>query len=277
MLTAPEFSSLIVSRPRPAARILLLRLRGLALAATLYVSGLAALIFTPFLLLDVMHPTGAGIIIVDPPIHLDFRQPRGDNRRAGNIRRGARNGRKDGRPATGSKPVSRRPVPRPADAPVPPPESEIAATAVTAAGQGGPGDQSGDPEGTGTGPEGVLDSDCPDCPGTGPEGPGDPDGPYEQWAPGRTPPALIPGTRALPKYPDPARRAGLDGTVILLVVVEADGTVGEIDVIKNPDQRWGFDLAAIDAVKRWRYQPALMSGRPVAAYIQVMVEFTLSR
>src|SRR5206468_3664562 len=175
MLTAPEFSSLIVSRPRPAARILLLlRLRGLALAATLYVSGLAALILAPFLLLDVMHPTGAGIIIVDPPIQIGFRQPGGDNRRAGNIRRGARNGRKDGRPATSSKPVSRRAVPRPADAPVPPPESEIEATAVPADGQGGPGDQSGDPEGTGTGPEGALDSDSPDCPGRGPEGPGDP-------------------------------------------------------------------------------------------------------
>src|SRR2546426_566921 len=82
MLTAPEFSSLIVSRPRPAARILLLRLRGLALAATLYVSGLAALILSPFLLLDVMHPTGAGIIIVDPLIQIGFRQPGGDNRRA---------------------------------------------------------------------------------------------------------------------------------------------------------------------------------------------------
>src|SRR5437867_11665876 len=101
MLTAPEFSSLIVSRPRPAARVLLLRLRGLALAATLYVSGLAALIFAPFLLLDVMHPTGAGIIIVDPPIHFGFRQPGGDNRRAGDIRRGARNGRKDGCPEIG--------------------------------------------------------------------------------------------------------------------------------------------------------------------------------
>src|SRR3989442_13199815 len=151
MLTAPEFSSVIVSRPRPAARILLLlRLRGLALAATLYVSGLAALIFAPFLLLDVMHPTGAGIIIVDPPIHFGFRQPGGDNRRAGDIRRGVRNGPKDGRPATGSKPVSRPPVPRPDDAPVPPTESELAVTAVTVDGQRGPGVQSGHRHGTGT-------------------------------------------------------------------------------------------------------------------------------
>ena len=65
--------------------------------------------------------------------------------------------------------------------------------------------------------------------------------------------------------------------MILLIVVEKDGTVGSIEVVRSPDQRWGFDLAAIDAVKQWRYQPALLQGRPVAAYITVMVEYSLSR
>src|SRR3989442_14159748 len=147
MLTAPEFSSLIVSRPRPAARILLLRLRGLALAAVLYVSGLAALILAPFLLLDVMHPTGAGIIIVDPPIQIGFRQPGGDNRRAGNIRRGARNRRNDGRPATGSEPVSRRAAPRPAAGPGAPPRPGGAGPPVPGGGHGGAGRPAGGPHG----------------------------------------------------------------------------------------------------------------------------------
>ena len=96
-------------------------------------------------------------------------------------------------------------------------------------------------------------------------------------APGLIPPRIIPSSRALPQYPGVARRAGLQGTVILLVVVEADGSVGRIEVMRSPEQRWGFDLAAIDAVKEWRYRPALMNDRPVAAYIQVMVEFSLSR
>ena len=124
---------------------------------------------------------------------------------------------------------------------------------------------------------GLPGGPCPGCPEGRPGGPGDPDAPYEQGTPGLIPPALIPGSRALPKYPDLARKAGLQGTVILLAVIETDGRVGEIEVVKNPDQRWGFDLAAIDAVKQWRYQPALMNGAPVAAYIQVMVEFTLAR
>jgi protein TonB len=95
--------------------------------------------------------------------------------------------------------------------------------------------------------------------------------------PGLVPPRIIPSSRALPQYPAAARRAGLLGTVILMIVVDADGSVGQIEVLRSPDQRWGFDLSAIDAVKQWRYEPALMNGKAVAAYITVMVEFTLSR
>ncbi len=71
--------------------------------------------------------------------------------------------------------------------------------------------------------------------------------------------------------------ARMEGEVILLIVIGADGAVGQIEVLRSPDQRFGFDLSAIEAVKRWRYRPALMGGRPVSVYAQVMVEFTLSR
>jgi len=90
-------------------------------------------------------------------------------------------------------------------------------------------------------------------------------------------PVLIESTRAVPKYPEIARRARVEGTVILLITIGPDGTVGQVEVLRAPDQIWGFDLAALEAVKRWRYRPALMSGRPVSVYAQVMVEFTLSR
>ena len=114
---------------------------------------------------------------------------------------------------------------------------------------------------------------------TGTETPGNDEmnGPFGPSTPGLVPPRIIPSSRALPQYPPAARRAGLLGTVILMVVIEEDGQVGEIQVLRSPDQRWGFDLSAIDAVKQWRYEPALMNGRAVAAYITVMVEFTLSR
>jgi periplasmic protein TonB len=278
MPSAPEFSSLVVSRPRSGDRVIM-RLRGLAFAASLYASGLAALVLTPLLLLDVVDPPRAGINLEAPPIRFHFQQPRGggDDRRAGAIRKGVRDGRRHATPPTTPKPAAARAALRPVDAPVPPPETEMPETAAPAHGDGASDGPLGDPRGKGTRSDGVLDSDCIDCPGTGPAGPEDSDGPYEQWATGLIPPSLIPGTRALPGYPDLARRAGLQGTVILLIVVEADGTVGEIEVVKSPDQRWGFDLASINAVKRWRYRPARMNDRPVAAYIQVMVEFSLAR
>ncbi len=250
----------------------------MAAAAALYGASLAALLLFPFLLIDAMNPPRAGVDIDDPPIRIDFHQPRGrgDNRRAGDIRHGTRDGRRVAGPAAPRLPKTRI-VPRPADAPVPPPQPENATTDGPTTDDRGSGEPYGDEEGHGTRDVGVVDGSCPDCTGTGRGGPGDAEGPFEQDTPGLVPPILVPGTRALPEYPDLARRAGLQGTVILLVVVEKDGTVGEIEVVKSPDQRWGFDLTAIDAVKRWRYQPALMNGVPVAAYIQVMVEFTLAR
>jgi protein TonB len=275
---APEFSSLVVSRPRSGDRVIM-RLRGLAFAASLYASGLAALVLTPFLLLDVVDPPRAGINLEEPPIRLDFHQPRGggDDRRAGATSKGVRDGRMRATPPTAPKSAQARPAPRPVDAPAPLPEVEMPETGAPAQGDDASDGPPGDPLGKGTRPDGVLDSDCSDCSGAGPAGPGEESGPYQQWATGLIPPSLIPGTRALPGYPDLARRAGLQGTVILLIVVEADGNVGEIEVVKSPDQRWGFDLAAINAVKRWRYRPARMNDRPVAAYIQVMVEFSLAR
>jgi outer membrane biosynthesis protein TonB len=48
-------------------------------------------------------------------------------------------------------------------------------------------------------------------------------------------------------------------------------------VIQAPDARFGFELAAIEAVKRWRYRPARLGGRPVAVQATVHIEFTLAR
>jgi protein TonB len=76
-------------------------------------------------------------------------------------------------------------------------------------------------------------------------------------------PAVIPGfaqealdrkvkSKTAPVYPEIARRMGLSGTVKLLVVVAANGTVKETKVIG------GHPIlvnAAVDAVKKWRFEP----------------------
>lgn len=273
MQPAPEFSSLLVSRPGSAVR-LTLRARGLACAATLYAAGVAAVLIAPLFMLEMMEPPRAGLQDRHPPVPIRFHnqvRKGGDSLPAAAVRKGERNGADRGGHAAAARP------PR-ADAPLPPPETNPMTPGHPSDPTGNGRPPRGDPRGRGHSEVGVPGGDCDRCVGAGIAGPGDPeDGPYQPWSRGLAPPRIIPATRALPKYPDLARRAGLQGTVILLIVVEADGTVGEIEVIRSPDQRWGFDLAAIGAVKEWRYEPALMNDRPVAAYIQVMVEFALSR
>jgi len=273
MLAAPEFSSLVVSRPGSRA-VLFARGRGLVVAVAFYGFGLTALLLAPLLVMEVMDPPKASV-----DLRVVFKPPGGHHKiPAGNIRQGTGGAGSEARPGAATKASAKKAAPRPAESLLPPPEPEKAAIDEPTNGPTGPAGPPGDPDGRGDKPNGGPGGSCLDCPDDGPIGPGSGhDGPYEQGTLGLIPPTLVPGSRALPKYPDLARRAGLQGTVILLAVIEKNGTVGEIEVVKSPDQRWGFDLAAIDAVKQWRYQPALMNGGPVAAYIQVMVEFTLAR
>jgi len=266
----PLFDSLIVSRPRSGAR-LLPRVRGLALATVLYAGALGCLLVASLLLIEMVAPPRAEVSITFRPPG-----PKGDNLPAGTVRQGVRNGSENPAPAKDVKRAPDRRSSPPTTIPVAPPESEIPDASQGVSGSDGPGEGPGEgqPGGTGTNPVGPTIG-CDDCPGTGTGT--DVEKIYEQQTVGLIPPQIIPSSRALPKYPDLPRKAGLEGTVILLIVVEKDGTVGQIEVVRSPDQRWGFDLAAIDAVKQWRYQPALLDGRPVAAYINVMVEYSLSR
>jgi protein TonB len=251
---------------------------GFALAAGLYGALILGLLASPVFMLELMKPPQADVKERDPRDRLIF-QPRrpksGDGLRVPQVRSGVRNGK-----GSSARPRS-RPVRAVASvAPLAEPPTPIEWTRQPPPDDDVPGDgnpREGDPDGKEDGQKrGNRDSNCLDCTGT--ERPGnDEDGPFGPSTPGLIPPRIIPSSRALPQYPAAARRAGLLGTVILMIVVEVDGSVGQIEVLRSPDQRWGFDLSAIDAVKQWRYEPALMNGKAVAAYITVMVEFTLSR
>jgi protein TonB len=78
---------------------------------------------------------------------------------------------------------------------------------------------------------------------------------------------------AVPEYPGDARAAGLEGDVFLKIVINADGTVGDIEVKKGEEP---FVSAAIAAVKTWKYSPAQVDGQPVTAYRVIKVPFRLS-
>jgi TonB family protein len=76
-----------------------------------------------------------------------------------------------------------------------------------------------------------------------------------------------------PKYPKKERKARHQGTVILDLVIDADGSPRDIKVSRplSPE----FDEAAIDAMKKWKFSPASKDGQPLATQIKVEVSFHL--
>ncbi|AHF04446.1 energry transducer TonB [Marichromatium purpuratum 984] len=77
-----------------------------------------------------------------------------------------------------------------------------------------------------------------------------------------------------PRYPRRARRQGVEGRVLIRVVVGADGRVGATTLIESSGHRL-LDDAALRAVARWRFAPAWQAGRAVAAQLTVPVIFRL--
>ena len=186
-------------------------------------------------------------------------------------------------PPTPPKPevrVEQTPIEKPAPPPAPPPPAvqapvkSIPADPVETPGtpeapprppsrgqgeNGGVGSGSGQGIGQGTG--GGLGA------GTG----GGTGGGVYQPGAGIDPPTLIREVR--PTYTDEARRRGIEGDVILDIVVRADGTVGSVRVTRSLGA--GLDQRAIDAVRQWRFNPARRHGTPVDVAVEVAVEFKL--
>jgi TonB family protein len=73
-------------------------------------------------------------------------------------------------------------------------------------------------------------------------------------------------------YPPQARAVGQHGTVVLEVLVATNGTVKDLKVVSGPPM---LRQAAMDAVRRWKYQPFKLNGKAIAAQTQVQVDFKL--
>ena len=76
-----------------------------------------------------------------------------------------------------------------------------------------------------------------------------------------------------PDYPEIARRARIEGVVILEAIINKDGTVGEIKVLRSLNPL--LDQAAIKAAKQWLFQPGKINGKPVKAYFTLTINFKL--
>jgi protein TonB len=79
-----------------------------------------------------------------------------------------------------------------------------------------------------------------------------------------------------PSYPPRALRNGESGTVLLRVHVGADGIPYDVDLVQSSRSRL-LDRAASDAVRRWRFRPAMRGGQPVAGEVQVPIAFNATR
>ena len=79
--------------------------------------------------------------------------------------------------------------------------------------------------------------------------------------------------RVAPRYPDLAREAGVDGTVLVQALVDKGGKVRDVRVQKSIPM---LDQAAVDAVKQWTFKPALSNNKPVAVWVAVPVKFSLN-
>ena len=76
-----------------------------------------------------------------------------------------------------------------------------------------------------------------------------------------------------PSYSEEARRAKRSATEVLSIVVRSDGSVGDVQVPERVGM--GLDEKAVEAVKRWRFKPALRNGAPVAVRLKVEVDFKI--
>jgi protein TonB len=75
-----------------------------------------------------------------------------------------------------------------------------------------------------------------------------------------------------PVYPPVAQRARVEGVVILEAVIDAQGRVASVRVLRSIAL---LDQAAAEAVKQWRFTPALLNAEPVPVVMTVTVNFTL--
>ncbi|HEY4842953.1 MAG TPA: energy transducer TonB [Terriglobales bacterium] len=76
-----------------------------------------------------------------------------------------------------------------------------------------------------------------------------------------------------PEYSTQARKEGIAGTVVLSLVVGPDGDPRDITVVRSLGH--GLDEQAIAAVKRWKFEPGMKDGKPVAVQLSIEVAFRL--
>lgn len=80
-------------------------------------------------------------------------------------------------------------------------------------------------------------------------------------------------SKPTPTYSEQARKSHREGVVTLSLVVEPDGSTGEVQVLKSVGD--GLDEQAVSAVKQWKFEPGTYEGKPVRVRANVEISFRL--
>ncbi len=82
------------------------------------------------------------------------------------------------------------------------------------------------------------------------------------------PPRLV--SSVLPIYPQIAQLAGVEGDVVVQASIDGSGNVSATKVLSGPVM---LRVSATDALRRWKYEPATLDGKPVATQMTVRIRF----
>jgi len=98
-------------------------------------------------------------------------------------------------------------------------------------------------------------------------------GPIERARPGSGVTNPVPIYKPEPKYDEGARKAKIEGSVVVSMVVDAEGATRNLKVVRSLDPR--LDQKALEAVSTWKFTPGQKDGKPVAVAAQIEVTFRL--
>jgi TonB family protein len=77
-----------------------------------------------------------------------------------------------------------------------------------------------------------------------------------------------------PQYPAAASERGAEGIVIAEAVIDDQGSVGDVRVLRSADDQ--LDSAVVDAVRQWQFVPTTLNGTPTPSVLTVTVEFAIA-
>jgi TonB family protein len=77
-----------------------------------------------------------------------------------------------------------------------------------------------------------------------------------------------------PNYPEKARRAGIQGTVVMCALIGKDGKIKDLKLVSGPPE---LVPAAMKAVEKWRYTPFQVNNEPMEVQTDISVNFSLTQ